>query len=120
MNNTGEKQPRYCHSEDGEEFSGDFATREEAEAEGPGWTAECVPGVELLKVSPWRIEALMESIDEDFSERVGGDEPAIELTANDVAALAEIVRVFLVGHARFNRHGVKDVRRVMREDTGHG
>jgi len=103
---------RYCHSEDNEEFSGDFATREEAADEGSAWTAEVVPATELLKVWTGRIDRLVEDLDEDLGEIIGGNDPLIELDAKATAELAEIVRKFLVERATFPRHGIKDIQRV--------
>ena len=115
--------PTYCWSLNGEEYYGNFDSRESArysaldDCDGePGtyatvYTARMVPTSNLIPDrAEYLVERMIEELDESLGEEISSDgDPIIELEEKDQKALADLVASFIVEHAHFNRYGVEDV-----------
>lgn len=114
-------QPTYCYSLNGEEYTGEFPSREMALQEGLAealsdqstgtvWTGRCVPAAESLAAQSDSIaHDILEYVNEQLHEEFGGDDAAVELHGESPRQLGELIVKFLLKHASFNRFGVDEI-----------
>ena len=116
--------PIYCYSVDGENYNGDFDTREDAldgaaedlaYAHEPGSEVTVYTGVQvhamhtLRRCEKWLGDNLLETLDEWVADDIAADDRIIEMTPEATAALSKLILDYVEQHATFNRWGVDDV-----------
>jgi hypothetical protein len=118
------KQPVYCWSLNGEEFHGEFDTREaalseaQAEAEndwpyghtGTVYTGEQRHALHFLRKREARIgESVVEQLDEWLIDDIASDDIIVELIKEKHAAFGKHILDWLEVHGSFNRWAVDAV-----------
>jgi hypothetical protein len=116
--------PRYCHSLDGENFEGDYESREQALAYGqqdaynnhnPGEQVTVYTGVvqsaaEVLRKYAERMgESAIDCAEDYASLDIAADDIIVDVPNDKHAELGRVIVDWLAANATFNRWGVKDI-----------
>lgn len=112
---------KWCYSTDEEEYNGHCETEGDAHGEAQCeidedgndegelrhyWVAKIVHPLDCINQRVG--EDVFDMVIERIADNVGGDDPALDMTPEDVKELGRVIVAYVREHASVQRYGIKD------------